>query len=265
MTRYLNSKVMCQVPRSLGSVPFSLMTLASRTRTLLRLKKWWHWWLWWWSSPCSQVRSCLTQSCSLTSPLPCCCYATLITDKQQLRETLPNQLLIKHKHTQTGGNGTIDAVTFDDVFIDDGNNGSITFILSFDLIPLIMTTLITIKIYRNHGKLNKFSPGLPPHVHGPGSHQQVQHWLPHSLQVCSNISLIPQKSTTRWLCTVKKNYREVNYHNWRHAFNVCQLMFAILTSTTWWNHFGEVEVLASFKRTLENERCIFLTRCWRWW
>jgi len=48
----------------------------------------------------------------------------------------------------------------------------------------------------------------------------------------------------RWLCTVKKNYREVNYHNWRHAFNVCQLMFAILTSTTWWNHFGEVEVLA---------------------
>lgn len=36
---------------------------------------------------------------------------------------------------------------------------------------------------------------------------------------------------------------KVNYHNWRHAFNVCQLMFAILTSTTWWNHFGEVEVL----------------------
>ena len=35
---------------------------------------------------------------------------------------------------------------------------------------------------------------------------------------------------------------KVNYHNWRHAFNVCQLMFAILTSTTWWNHFGEVEV-----------------------
>ena len=35
----------------------------------------------------------------------------------------------------------------------------------------------------------------------------------------------------------------MNYHNWRHAFNVCQLMFAILTSTTWWNHFGEVEVL----------------------
>ena len=28
-----------------------------------------------------------------------------------------------------------------------------TFISFFDLIPLIMTTLITIKIYRNHGNL----------------------------------------------------------------------------------------------------------------
>jgi len=28
---------------------------------------------------------------------------------------------------------------------------------------------------------------------------------------------------------VKKNYRNVTYHNWRHAFNVAQMMFAILT------------------------------------
>ena len=54
---------------------------------------------------------------------------------------------------------------------------------------------------------------------------------------------------------MKKNYREVNYHNWRHAFNVCQLMFAILTSTTWWNHFGEVEVL--FKRFLNRFEVVF--------
>ena len=32
----------------------------------------------------------------------------------------------------------------------------------------------------------------------------------------------------RWVCTVKKNYRPVTYHNWRHAFNVCQTMFAML-------------------------------------
>lgn len=33
----------------------------------------------------------------------------------------------------------------------------------------------------------------------------------------------------RWLLSVKKNYRNVIYHNWRHAFNVAQMMFAILT------------------------------------
>jgi dual 3',5'-cyclic-AMP and -GMP phosphodiesterase 11 len=33
----------------------------------------------------------------------------------------------------------------------------------------------------------------------------------------------------RWLLSVKKNYRNVTYHNWRHAFNVAQMMFSILT------------------------------------
>lgn len=33
----------------------------------------------------------------------------------------------------------------------------------------------------------------------------------------------------RWLLSVKKNYRHVTYHNWRHAFNVAQMMFSILT------------------------------------
>ena len=32
-----------------------------------------------------------------------------------------------------------------------------------------------------------------------------------------------------WLTTVKRNYRAVAYHNWRHAFNVAQTMFAIIT------------------------------------
>lgn len=32
----------------------------------------------------------------------------------------------------------------------------------------------------------------------------------------------------RWILTVKNNYRNVIYHNWRHAFNVAQSMFAML-------------------------------------
>lgn len=44
----------------------------------------------------------------------------------------------------------------------------------------------------------------------------------------------------RWLASVKKNYREVTYHNWRHAFNVAQMMFATITATQWWKKLGEV-------------------------
>ncbi|KAL5960659.1 Dual 3'5'-cyclic-AMP and GMP phosphodiesterase 11 [Taenia solium] len=35
----------------------------------------------------------------------------------------------------------------------------------------------------------------------------------------------------RWLLSVKKNYRSVTYHNWRHAFNVAQTMFVMFK--TW--------------------------------
>ncbi|XP_063244233.1 dual 3',5'-cyclic-AMP and -GMP phosphodiesterase 11 isoform X2 [Bacillus rossius redtenbacheri] len=48
----------------------------------------------------------------------------------------------------------------------------------------------------------------------------------------------------RWLLSVKKNYRHVTYHNWRHAFNVAQMMFSIITATQWWKIFGEIECLA---------------------
>mgnify|MGYP002715710600 CR=1 FL=1 len=40
--------------------------------------------------------------------------------------------------------------------------------------------------------------------------------------------IIEKTTLYRFLITVKKNYRDVPYHNWRHAFNVSQVMFAIL-------------------------------------
>ncbi|GFT58005.1 dual 3',5'-cyclic-AMP and -GMP phosphodiesterase 11 [Nephila pilipes] len=48
----------------------------------------------------------------------------------------------------------------------------------------------------------------------------------------------------RWLLSVRKNYRQVTYHNWRHAFNVGQMMFAVLTITKFCHVFGEVETLS---------------------
>ena len=46
----------------------------------------------------------------------------------------------------------------------------------------------------------------------------------------------------RWLLTVKKNYRNetVKYHNWYHAFNVCQTMYCMLKNTGWNEKFGQV-------------------------
>ncbi|XP_030066193.1 dual 3',5'-cyclic-AMP and -GMP phosphodiesterase 11A [Microcaecilia unicolor] len=48
----------------------------------------------------------------------------------------------------------------------------------------------------------------------------------------------------RWLLTVRKNYRMVLYHNWRHAFNVCQLMFAMLTTAGFQEILSDIEILA---------------------
>ncbi|XP_037079257.1 dual 3',5'-cyclic-AMP and -GMP phosphodiesterase 11-like isoform X2 [Pollicipes pollicipes] len=54
---------------------------------------------------------------------------------------------------------------------------------------------------------------------------------------------IDQLVFCRWLVSVKKNYRAVIYHNWRHAFNVCQMMYTILKKAQWWGRLGDLECL----------------------
>lgn len=73
--------------------------------------------------------------------------------------------------------------------------------------------------------------------------QMIQDMLPTfflSLKFCSlSVSCVWVLSVTywcfqslcQWILSVKKNYRKnVAYHNWRHAFNTSQCMFAILKS-----------------------------------
>ncbi|EDV22768.1 uncharacterized protein TRIADDRAFT_28362 [Trichoplax adhaerens] len=55
---------------------------------------------------------------------------------------------------------------------------------------------------------------------------------------------IPKETLCRWILSVKKNYRSVCYHNWRHAFNVAQMMFTIMQSTTILQHVSKVEAFA---------------------
>jgi len=48
----------------------------------------------------------------------------------------------------------------------------------------------------------------------------------------------------RWILSVKKNYRSVIYHNWRHSFSVTQTMFAMLTTGQMINLMSDIEVLS---------------------
>ncbi|WAQ95525.1 PDE11-like protein, partial [Mya arenaria] len=48
----------------------------------------------------------------------------------------------------------------------------------------------------------------------------------------------------RWLLSVKKNYRNVTYHNWRHAFNVAQTMFCCLKKGQLGRYMNDMEVFA---------------------
>ncbi|KPM02233.1 cGMP-dependent 3',5'-cyclic phosphodiesterase-like protein [Sarcoptes scabiei] len=55
---------------------------------------------------------------------------------------------------------------------------------------------------------------------------------------------IDYKVLCKWILTVRKNYRPVLYHNWRHAFNVAQMMFAIFVNTDMCLILGELETLS---------------------
>uniref|UniRef100_H3DHT9 Phosphodiesterase n=1 Tax=Tetraodon nigroviridis TaxID=99883 RepID=H3DHT9_TETNG len=56
---------------------------------------------------------------------------------------------------------------------------------------------------------------------------------------------IDYETLCRWLLTCQKKLRDmVLYHNWRHAFNVCQCMFAMLTTAGFQETLTDVEILA---------------------
>lgn len=54
---------------------------------------------------------------------------------------------------------------------------------------------------------------------------------------------IPYDVLCRWILSVKKNYRPVKYHNWRHALNVAQTMFAMLKTGKMEKLMMDLEIL----------------------
>uniref|UniRef100_A0A4X2KUN9 Phosphodiesterase n=1 Tax=Vombatus ursinus TaxID=29139 RepID=A0A4X2KUN9_VOMUR len=58
----------------------------------------------------------------------------------------------------------------------------------------------------------------------------------------------------RWILSIKKNYRKnVAYHNWRHAFNTAQCMFAALKSGRIQNQLTDLEILALLIAALSHD------------
>lgn len=56
-----------------------------------------------------------------------------------------------------------------------------------------------------------------------------------------------------WLLSVKKNYRHVTYHNWRHAFNVAQVMFCMIQKGQLASVLGDLECLALIVACLSHD------------
>ncbi|XP_007516846.1 cone cGMP-specific 3',5'-cyclic phosphodiesterase subunit alpha' [Erinaceus europaeus] len=55
---------------------------------------------------------------------------------------------------------------------------------------------------------------------------------------------VPVEVLTRWMYTVRKGYRAVTYHNWRHGFNVGQTMFTLLMTGKLKKYYTDLEAFA---------------------
>lgn len=106
--------------------------------------------------------------------------------------------------------------------------------LSFDDFSLDVDAMITaaLRMFMELGMVQKFKIDYevsPPTLSARfplSACLSLSRPLTHVLIPLPVLSL---QTLCRWLLTVRKNYRMVLYHNWRHAFNVCQCMFAMLT------------------------------------
>jgi cone cGMP-specific 3',5'-cyclic phosphodiesterase subunit alpha' len=55
---------------------------------------------------------------------------------------------------------------------------------------------------------------------------------------------VPAEILTRWMYTVRRGYRDITYHNWRHGFNVGQTMFTLLMTGKLKKYYSDLEAFA---------------------
>ena len=54
---------------------------------------------------------------------------------------------------------------------------------------------------------------------------------------------IPYRTLCRWILSVRQNYRDVTYHNWRHAFSVAQTPFLMIKRAQLKRYFTALELM----------------------
>lgn len=82
--------------------------------------------------------------------------------------------------------------------------------------------------------------------------------LTASLRMFLDVDLISKfrinyENMCRWLLSVRKNYRNVTYHNWRHAFTVTQTMFAMIKSGGLSKVLSDLEIMALMVGSLSHD------------
>uniref|UniRef100_H3A7M4 Phosphodiesterase n=1 Tax=Latimeria chalumnae TaxID=7897 RepID=H3A7M4_LATCH len=65
----------------------------------------------------------------------------------------------------------------------------------------------------------------------------------YTLLTCKKIHIV-KKVLVRFIYSLKKGYRKITYHNWRHGFNVAQTMFTLLTTGKLKRYFTDLENFA---------------------
>uniref|UniRef100_A0A671WTB1 Phosphodiesterase n=1 Tax=Sparus aurata TaxID=8175 RepID=A0A671WTB1_SPAAU len=83
-------------------------------------------------------------------------------------------------------------------------------------------------LFFNTGKSDKLVP--------------MAHLLFFPLKPPSQIS--PSQALTRWMYTVRKGYRSITYHNWRHGFNVGHTMFCLLQTGKLRKYYSDLDAFA---------------------
>eukprot|EP00049_Salpingoeca_infusionum_P017470 m.353088 g.353088 ORF g.353088 m.353088 type:complete len:607 (-) comp16680_c0_seq1:195-2015(-) len=64
---------------------------------------------------------------------------------------------------------------------------------------------------------------------------------------------IPHQKLCAWLICTKRSYRDVRYHNWRHAFNVGQFVYGLSTCSSVSAHFTDLEKLGLLVAALSHD------------